>query len=62
MISGTSDVGKNAKVPRSSLLIDYPIADMVLSFAPHSVDEINTALDGFAGPWDLRRHAVPNRF
>ena len=45
----------------SNLLIEYPTSDMVLSFAPHSVDEINTVLDGLASAWDWRRHAVPNR-
>jgi hypothetical protein len=42
------------------LNILYPI--FVLSFAPHAVDEINTALDGPASAWDWRRPAVPKWF
>jgi hypothetical protein len=41
------------------LNILHPI--IVLLFAPHSVDEINTALDGFASAWDWRRHVVPKK-
>jgi hypothetical protein len=43
------------------LLIEYPASDICFVFVPHSVDEINTALDGLASAWDWRRHAVPKK-